>query len=162
MVKLEVLNLQLLRKINYTTSILQLICPPFKNTCFKEKFKEKSNNFEMQYISCYSRCIVFHFLTDGRPFTKQEWIAWFDRKYFQMQSLKKKDKHGKYCVEETVESIVHILFGKNMEIIIYMSFLMTQWTSLHDSTTHRDLYVIALSRFDIIKNICIISFLSVL
>ena len=37
-----------LSKINSITSIIQLICPPFKNIWLKENFKEKSNNFEMQ------------------------------------------------------------------------------------------------------------------
>ena len=64
MVKLQALNLQLCRKINFTTSIFQLICLPFKNNCLsmliKENFK-KSKNFETQCILCYWRCIALHF-----------------------------------------------------------------------------------------------------
>ena len=40
------------------------------------------------------------------------------------------------------------------------NMLMLEQTVLRDTSTHRDLYVFALLRFDIVKNsICIISFL---
>ena len=61
LVTLQVLNMQLCQKRNSTSSNFQLICLPFKNNCFKKKNfknKEKSNNFEMQCIVCYSRCIA--------------------------------------------------------------------------------------------------------
>ena len=51
----------LCRKINSTASIFQLICLPFANTCSKENFAKKSNNFEMEDIFCYSRCIALYF-----------------------------------------------------------------------------------------------------
>ena len=34
-----------------------------------------------------------------RHFTNQGWMAWMDSTYFQMQSVKKKGKHGKYSIE---------------------------------------------------------------
>ena len=40
-------------KTNSITSVLQSIFLTFRNTCFKESLKEKSNNFEMQWILCY-------------------------------------------------------------------------------------------------------------
>ena len=61
LVTLQALTMQRCPKINSTTIIFQLICLPFKNTCFKENLKEKSNKFEMQCILCYSRCIALHF-----------------------------------------------------------------------------------------------------
>ena len=61
MVKFQALNLQLCRKINFTKSMFQLICSASKNTCFKQNFKEKSNNFETQYILYYSKSIALHF-----------------------------------------------------------------------------------------------------
>ena len=41
--------------------MFQLICLPFKNICFIENFKEKSNNFETQCILRYSKSIALHF-----------------------------------------------------------------------------------------------------
>ena len=61
LVRLQALNLQSCPEINSTTSALQSIFLPFRNTCFKESLKEKRNNFQMQCILCYSRCIVVHF-----------------------------------------------------------------------------------------------------
>ena len=61
LITLQALNLQFCQKRKSTTSIFQLICLPFTNTCLKENFKQKSNNFEMQYTMCYSRCIALHF-----------------------------------------------------------------------------------------------------
>ena len=44
-----------------------------------------------------------------------------------------------------------------------MSLLMPEYTVLRDSSTHHDLYVFALLRFDVVKNsISIVSFLLVL
>ena len=44
--KLQALNLQLCRKISFTTSIFQLICLPFKSSCLtiliKENFKKRT------------------------------------------------------------------------------------------------------------------------
>ena len=61
LVTLQALNLKLCQKLNSTTSIFQWIRPPFNNTYFKENFKEKSNDFEMQYIVCYSGVLFFIF-----------------------------------------------------------------------------------------------------
>ena len=41
LVKFQDLNLKLCQKINSTASIFQLICLPFKSTCFRKDFKEK-------------------------------------------------------------------------------------------------------------------------
>ena len=60
LVMLQALNLQVCQKKKSTTSIFQFICLPFKNTCFKKNFKEKSSNFEMHCIVCYSSFIALH------------------------------------------------------------------------------------------------------
>ena len=57
---LQALNLQVCQKKKYTTSIFQLICLPFEDTCYKKNFKEKSSNFEMHCIVCYSSFIALH------------------------------------------------------------------------------------------------------
>ena len=74
LVKLQAFHVELYRKINSNPSIFQLTFLLFMSTCFKENSKEKSNNFEMQCILCYSRCIALHFqlfqlvhLTDQGP-----------------------------------------------------------------------------------------------
>ena len=56
-----VLNLQLCRKINSTTSIFQLICLTFKNNWLSKKTSKKSKNFKIQCILCYCRCIALQF-----------------------------------------------------------------------------------------------------
>ena len=57
MEKIQVLNLQLCRKINSITSILKKFFLPFRNTSFKENLKEKSNSLEMQCILLPKVCI---------------------------------------------------------------------------------------------------------
>ena len=59
LVTLEALNLLLCQK--RLIRLIQLICLTFKNICFNENFKEKSKNFETQFIVYYSRFIALHF-----------------------------------------------------------------------------------------------------
>ena len=107
MVALQAVNLQLCQKINHTTSIFQLISPPSKNTCFKENFKGKSNNFKMQCIVCYLRCIVLHFrllslasLTDrGSTFYEIKMNRLMGQHLRSSAINKTKGKHGKYRVK---------------------------------------------------------------
>ena len=47
LVTFQAFNLQLCQKIISTTNIFQLVFLLFKNTCSKENFKDKSNDFEM-------------------------------------------------------------------------------------------------------------------
>ena len=51
LVKLQTLNLQLYWKINYATSIFQLICLPFNNNCSSKKTsKERVGTLKLMYI----------------------------------------------------------------------------------------------------------------
>ena len=75
----------------------------FKSTSLSKKASKKS----VRCILCYSRCIALHFqllqlvclTNDDRTFTKQGRIAWIDSTCFEVQPIKKKEKHGKYNVE---------------------------------------------------------------
>ena len=77
-VTLQVPNLQLSHKVNSTASIFQSICLPFKNTCFKENFKENSNNFEMQYIVSNSRCICLYFQLLQLAWLTDRWLTFYE------------------------------------------------------------------------------------
>ena len=123
LVKLQALNLQLCRKINFTISIFQLICLPFKNNCLSKKTSKervkilKSSVYcvtQVVFLFIFSCCSWYIWLAYDWHFTKQGWIVWIDSTYFQVQSIKKKWKHGKYSVKFTVESIVYIVYEKNI------------------------------------------------
>ena len=158
MVKLQALNMQFCWKTNFTTSVFQIICLPFKNTSFKENFKENSSNFEMQFISSWSSYITLHFqlfqLVLNWPMVdflrnKDESLDW------KVPAFKWKRNMGRAVRKYTAESIVHSIWKEYGNFI--MSLLMPESTGLRDSTTRHNLYVFALSRFDIIKSsICII------
>ena len=58
--------------MNHITGIIQVIDVHLRSPCFNIYLKDKSNNFEIQRILCYSRYIALRFqllqcecLTDG-------------------------------------------------------------------------------------------------
>ena len=108
MVKLQAHNLQLCRKINSATIIFQLIFLPFKNNCLSKKIlKEivrilKSTVYyvtQSALLFIFSCCSSYIWLTYDQHFTKQGWIACMECTCFQVRSIKKKGKHGKYSVK---------------------------------------------------------------
>ena len=114
-------------KLHY--HFFQFICLLFKTQLLiKENFKQKSKNFEMQCILCCTRCIALHFqlmqlvfLTDPwSTFAKQGWITWMDSTCFQVRSIKKKGKHGKYSVgvHNVKYSIWKVYGNYNMSLLM--------------------------------------------
>ena len=113
---LQALNLQLCGKINFTTSIFQLICLPFKNNCLPEKTSRERVRilkFNLYYVTqgvllfIFSCCSWYVSMTYNRHFTKQEWIAWMDSTWFQVQSIKTKGNMESAVWKFTMASVVH-------------------------------------------------------
>ena len=128
--KLQALNLHLCQKINSTTGIFQLICLPFENSCLSKKTSKervrilKSNvHYVTQYVLLFifSCCSWYVWLIYDQYFTKQGWITWMDSTCFQVRSVKKKGKHGKYSVEvhNGKYSTQYMKYTWNMKYIIY-------------------------------------------
>ena len=123
MVTLQALNLQVCQKIDSITSMFQLICLPFKNTCFKENLKEKSNNFEMQCIVCYSRCIALHLQLLQLSRLTDRWSLFYETRvnhlmgqHLPSATINKKERERENIVQKyTVEGIVHRIW-KNTKI----------------------------------------------
>ena len=97
LVTLEALNLLLCQK--RLIRLIQLICLTFKNICFNENFKEKSKNFETQFIVCYSRFIALHFqplqpvsLTGQCLTVYKTRMKCLIRKYLLLSVISKKEK----------------------------------------------------------------------
>ena len=112
-VTLQALILRLCQKIHSTISIFQLIYLHFKNTGFKKNFKGKSNNFEMQCIVCYSRCIALHFQLLQPVCLTDRWSIFcettMNRQHLLSSAINKKGKGnlGSTVWKYTVESIEH-------------------------------------------------------
>ena len=91
-------------EINSTASnlIFQLIYLPFRNT-----FKEKSNNFEIECILCYSKCIALHFQPLYLVRLIDRWSTFHETRVNRLNeehllsrtTNKKKGKHVKYNVK---------------------------------------------------------------
>ena len=126
LVTLEALNLKLCQKINCTTSIFQLICLPFKNTYFKENFREKSSNFEMQCVVCYSRCIALHFQLLQLLHLTDRWSTFYETRMNHLMgqhllsiAINKKERETRKVQRgRTQWKVLYIVYGKNMEITI--------------------------------------------
>ena len=80
-----------------------------------------------------------------------------DSTCFQVQSIKKKEKHGKYSAEAH-KGKYSTQYMKSIWKLQY-DFADAEETALRDSSTRCDSYIFALLRFDVVKNsICIVSF----
>ena len=113
--------------INSTTSNFQLICLPFQNTCFKGKLKEKSNNFEMQCIVCYSRYIALHFQLLQLVRLTDRWSNFFAARMNRLMGQhllssainKKEMEIWKVQCGSTQWKVLYIVYERNMEITIW-------------------------------------------
>ena len=93
--------------MNSITVMFQVICLYLRSPCFQVHLKERSNNFEIQCILCYSRYKVISCqplqlvrLSDFKNTKKNRLI---NSVYFYMQSIKKKWIRGKYRVKKHSE-----------------------------------------------------------
>ena len=94
----------------------QLNCLSFKNTCFKENSREKSNNFEMQCIVFQSRCIVLHFQLLKLVRLTDRWSTFYETRMNRLMeqhlvssatNKKGKGNMNSTMWKYTVESMVH-------------------------------------------------------
>ena len=94
--------------INSTKIIFQLICLPFKNNYLWRKTSRKRLRIlecNVYYVTqgvllfIFSCCSLYIWLTYDWPFMKKGGIAWTGITCFQMRSIKKKWKDGRYSME---------------------------------------------------------------
>ena len=126
-----------------------------RTTAYQRKLQKKSKNFEIQCILCYCRCIALHFQLLQLVCLTDQWSTFYKRRmsclsgqYILSSATNKKERETwKVQCGSSKWKVYYIVYEKNMDITLWVCWFQSKL--LRDGSTHGDLYVFALLRFDL-------------
>ena len=126
-----------------------------RTTAYQRKLQKKSKNFEIQCILCYCRCIALHFQLLQLVCLTDQWSTFYKRRmsclsgqYILSSATNKKERETwKVQCGSSKWKVYYIVYEKNMDITLWVCWFQSKL--LRGGSTHGDLYVFVLLRFDL-------------